>query len=993
MVMIDNYLDLHKKYILIYGEENTVVLSQIGGFYECYAILTEGPNLKKLSNILGCAVTRKDKSIIEISRKNHYLIGFPVFSLEKHIKKLLDANYTVILNEQVTEAPNPVREVTKILSPGTSLTQQLLDPNYVCSIYIEQFNCLKTYSKILSIGISIIDISTGYSEIYERDINTKELNLIFNYINLYSVKEIILNYKDVDEEIRNNFEDQLYILNRIIYKEKFIKNEYLKLAYQETLLNKIFKNNNSLLSIIEYLNIEYLSYGRLSYIILLQFCYEHQEKILNKINKPIIYNGSEIMELNNNAIYQLDIINTNEKSLFNIINQTSTAMGGRLLKYNLLHPIINEEILNKKYDIIELLIKNDLYKKYEKHLQNILDIQRINRKMELNVLHPFEFSKNLNNSNIEIQELLKKCEENKLYEKFDITKEIVKELEDYINEYTDCFDLELMNKYSIDNISSNFFKKGIYKELDDIQINIDNIYIYFNDEIEKLSKLIDKENWKGMVKLEKNERDGYFLICTKKRSELLKKNLKDNTYNIKNKSGTLNKITSEELSKKSDKILLYQSKIQNITKKLYIEKLSYLSNKYSITMKLIGNIIANIDVYISSSKIAIKNAYTKPIIKKVNESSYIKAKKLRHNIVEKINENIEYVSNDVELNSNGILLFGLNAAGKSTLMKSIGLNVILAQAGQYVASSEFIYNPYKSIYTRISGNDNIFKGQSSFVVEMTELRTILEFADKNSLVIGDEISKGTESISGLSIVASSINKLIKKETSFIFATHLHKLIELDIINNNEKIRLLHLSVLFNNDNDTIIYNRKLTEGAGPELYGLEVAKYIINDKEFIDLAYNIRNKITKRSKEIINPKQSKYNTNLYMDNCNICNKTHKEIQLDTHHINYQKDADCNGIIKDKYFHKNNKFNLVILCKQCHMDVHSNKILLKGWIFTTNGTILNYETIKKSDKIEENNELIKSYKNKKMSKKIIIQELEKKHNIHITLYRLNKILNN
>ncbi len=979
-----------------YGDNNTIILMQVGGFYECYSLKVEnkgeGPNLKNISNILSCAITRKDKSITEINRKNHLLIGFPIYSLDKHVTKLIDSNYTVILVEQTTEPPNPKREVTKILSIGTITYNKSFDSNYVCSIYIEQFNCLKTYSKILLIGISIIDISTGYSEIYEKSLNKKEINLIFNYINLYTLKEIILNYKDIDEDILRICDEQLNILNRIVYKDKFIKSEYCKINYQEKLLNKIFKNEG-LLNIFEFLNIEKMTNGVISYIILLQFCYEHQEHILNKLNYPLIYNDMEIMELCNNSIYQLDIINDNDKSLFNIINNTSTSMGSRLLKYNLLHPILDEDILNKKYNIIELLIKNNLYKEFEVYLQNILDISRLNRKMELSTLHPFEFSRNLNNSYLEIKKLFLKCKKNNLYNNFDINDNISNLLNNYIDEYNECFNLEEMNKYNIDSILNNFFKDGISMELDNIQININNIYKYFNDEIDKLSKIIDKKNYEGMVKLEKNERDGYFLICSKKRSEILKKSIKNNEYIIKNKSTTVVKIVSELLSKNSDKLILLQTKIKSITKKLYIEKINYFSNKYSDIIKNISNIIANIDVYTSSAKTAIKNAYTKPIIKKENDISYIKAKKLRHNIVELINQDIEYISNDIELNGNGILLFGLNSAGKSTLMKSIGLNIILAQSGQYVSSSEFIYYPYKSIYTRISGNDNIFKGQSSFVVEMTELRTILEFADKNSLVIGDEISKGTESISGLSIVASSINKLINKKSSFIFATHLHKLTSLDIINNNNNIRLLHLSVTFDNINQNIIYNRKLINGSGPELYGLEVAKHIINDKEFINVAYDIRNNLIKKPDQIVNIKQSKYNSNLYMDICNICKKTNTEIQLDTHHINFQKDADCNGIINNKYFHKNNKFNLIVLCKDCHNNVHNNKIILNGWLFTTKGSILDYKIITKNKDNYSNDEIniIKSYKHTKLINKKIIEELSEIHNIKISYYKLKKIL--
>ena len=179
-------------------------------------------------------------------------------------------------------------------------------------------------------------------------------------------------------------------------------------------------------------------------------------------------------------------------------------------------------------------------------------------------------------------------------------------------------------------------------------------------------------------------------------------------------------------------------------------------------------------------------------------------KNMRHPLIERIQDELEYVGNDVKINKEGILLYGINASGKSSFMKAVGLNIIMAQSGMFVAAENMVYYPYKRIFTRISGMDNIYKGMSSFTVEMTELRNILQRCNKYSLVIGDEICCGTESISGIAIVSAGIDTLINKGVSFIFATHLHRLSTMDEITSLHNIQCWHLKVLFDEGLDCLV---------------------------------------------------------------------------------------------------------------------------------------------------------------------------------------------
>lgn len=259
----------------------------------------------------------------------------------------------------------------------------------------------------------------------------------------------------------------------------------------------------------------------------------------------------------------------------------------------------------------------------------------------------------------------------------------------------------------------------------------------------------------------------------------------------------------------------------------------------------------------------------------------------------------------------------------------------MAQSGMYVASSNMEFCPYKHIFTRISGMDNIYKGMSSFTVEMTELRNILQRCDKHSLVLGDEVCSGTEAISALAIVATGIDTLVKKKSAFIFATHLHDLTTLDIVKQhiNKYITVNHIHILID-DHNRIVYERKLREGKGHETYGIEVCKSLDMPMDFMKTAENVRKEIMGYSNLMINTSRSKYNNGLYMTECYVC----KGIAEDTHHIKYQSLSD-NGFFRD--FHQDMKHNLIPLCKSCHKKEHNGEIHIRGYKKTSDGTIVDY----------------------------------------------------
>jgi DNA mismatch repair protein MutS len=359
-----------------------------------------------------------------------------------------------------------------------------------------------------------------------------------------------------------------------------------------------------------------------------------------------------------------------------------------------------------------------------------------------------------------------------------------------------------------------------------------------------------------------------------------------------------------------------------------------------------------LDYVKSNARTALKYKYFKPEIVENAETSFIDVKNARHPIIEQL-ISTEYIPNDIALGwsstlsstlsnlpSNnvksgtlGMLLFGVNSSGKSSIGKAIALIIIMAQAGMFVPG-QLRYKPYNKIITRLSGNDDIFKGHSSFVVEMTELRTILRNADASTLSLLDEISRGTEGISSASIAIATIQSLIEKKSSFIISTHMHHIPSFHLIKeiDNSRLRICHLTAIYDEILKELIFSRKLKEGSGSSIYGLEVCKSLDLDKNFLERANNIRREMADVQPLILSDKKSKYNTLVKVDLCSICGTN---VNLQSHHIKEQHTADDNNFID--HFHKNKEFNILVLCQKCHTNIHEKGLSLNSKQ-TLNGTV-------------------------------------------------------
>ncbi len=417
---------------------------------------------------------------------------------------------------------------------------------------------------------------------------------------------------------------------------------------------------------------------------------------------------------------------------------------------------------------------------------------------------------------------------------------------------------------------------------------------------------------------------------------------------------------SDEVSKKGKRLAADRDRLMPKLTTKYRTLISKLGIEFRDTFSEICRFIEELDILQSCALVSLRYYYCRPTIWDGTElESGVSARDIRHPIVERIHTSTEYITNDIQLGApfhlscvdtklsspssppsssckmteRGIVLYGCNSVGKTVLMKSLGLAVIMAQAGMYVCASQFSYYPFTNLLTRITGGDNMALGQGSFAVEMSELKSILERASPSTLVLGDEICRGTENISGTSIVCATVIKLSQAKAKFMFTSHLHSLPNLRKFKTLEGVRCYHLRV--RSVNGELIYERKLENGPGKSIYGIEIAKAMGLKPDFIRLANTIRKELEipdqNDPQSIVQTKKSRYNASVYVDHCELCGEHHN---LETHHINFQCTANDKGFIG--HFHKHSKHNLVVVCSRCHHAIHTRKISVSEYHQTTKG---------------------------------------------------------
>jgi DNA mismatch repair protein MutS len=933
------------------------------------------------------------------------MAGFKDHLLDKYIKKLQDAGYTVAVYEQDEQCANTTRSLTGIYSPGTYFSTDTENiTNNACCIWIETKKIKNSDKPNVYIGVSTIDIYTGttsimeYTEQYIK--NPCTFDELERFISIYNPSEVILISNLSSNEIEdivsftNIKSKSLHIIdlssdNTTTNIQRALNCE--KQNYQTHILNKFYKitDDTAFMGLFND-NV----YACQSFCYLLDFIYQHNPNLIHKISEPTLENNSKKLVLANHSLKQLNIIEDDNykgkySSVVRMLNDCITSMGKRKFAHNFLNPITDEKLLQNEYNIIEHVLTTNDYSKIKPILIHIKDISKIVRLIMLKKVSPKSLYQLY--SGICLGKILYEHVSNNhhlssyLNNKISGFDTLLNDMDSIIHFFNEVFILDEFKEIdNIQKIEKSFIKDGVDSNLDnkiktlmDSQDQLEACRSYFSSVIstyesstKKTKKTIvegDDEDSKTYIKIHETEKNNFSLIATDRRCKLLEEALKNNKSVILKYYSSYSKQEAKitvsldlEYNKQStSNKTISSSQISTLCKTLGTIKVNLIDTVSTVYLNIVKNLqdfqdkimnvcdlITYVDIVYAKAFIAEKYNYCKPeIVQTETGKSFVQVENLRHCLIEKIQQTELYVANDITIGSNkdtsslnGILLYGTNAVGKTSLIRALGISVIMAQAGLYVPASSYKFKPYKCIFTRILGNDNIFKGLSTFAVEMSELRTILRLADKNSLVLGDELCSGTESISAVSIFVAGVQALSKLECSFIFATHLHEIITYDEITSLKTVGMKHMSVIYDRQNDCLIYDRKLKDGPGNNMYGLEVCKSLSLPQDFLENAHNIRMKYHPDSSSILEHKSSHFNVKHVSGG--LCEKCKTGFAVDVHHLIYQNQANDKGNIKqnDLTFNKNNAANLINLCQKCHDEIHkSNKKYKK--VKTTTGTVL------------------------------------------------------
>jgi DNA mismatch repair protein MutS len=988
--LYDEYENYVKKAKEDYGPE-TVVLYRCGQFYEIYAIDDGLVDIKAISDLLNIQVSRRNKAILEVNRSNALMAGFPMFALRKFVTLLLQKNYTVVIVDQITPPPKPKRAITEVISPGTNIECDSGSTgnacNYMMTLFIEDLQDWKSGKTNIGVGCALIDITTGVSHVYEAYSKPHDTNYaldeVYRLMSSYNPAEIIITGKTdfLFEELCTQLEISH---NKCVHnKLNLYPADLDKLAFQNMILSKVY-HPASMLSLLEYLDLERLPLATKAFVYIVMFAQKHNADLLTKIERPSIIQKGNILQLHFNAAKQLNITN----GLMGILNNTCTAIGKRGFMELLFAPFTAPEVLNRTYDNIQSLLMNKSFLGIRKALSNVCDLSRVMRKMYMQKLQPMEmmyFDGSLQ-SIVEVIQLIKQAG---LILDITINEDCVEAVQSF---YRDSLVLDTMAKYNIETIEESFFTKGVYEEVDELQGAVNVNMQVFHDLVDKLGPFF---------KLDYNERDGYYLLITAKRFKETKfaAMYQCQDHAIESKHFSSKPVSTSSANVKihhpifgtlSDKIVALKAKLKSAVTNKFKAFIHDFVTSHDDALHTIIRFVQDVDILTTHAYNAETYRYYRPTLAdKYNGRSFIDAKEMRHPVVEVYNKTTCFVANDVAFTPDhvGMLLFGLNCSGKTTLSKAVALNVIMAQIGSFVPSKRMEFYPYCHIFTRIPSGDDMLKALSTFAVEMTELRNILKRADDQSLIVGDEVSHGTEVTSGVAIVGAAICELTRRGSHFIFATHIHDIVDVPRVRDLDGVRMCHMSVHFDHATGQLVYDRKLKPGSGDSVYGLEVCKALDMPQEFLDLAYEIRN----GGREVV-PHTSRYSKDVYMQQpCQICGQMMQEV----HHIHQQAHAESDGFIRDTHIRKNAPYNLVAVCAKCHDDIHAHKIVVQGYVQTNQGVVLDHKTAPKAMDTTRDaaiKDMIIELRQQRTSfPKIHMMLMEKGYDV--SMYRIKKLFKN
>ena len=779
--MMQHYLQTKEEY------KDCILFYRLGDFYEMFfddAIL--------VSKELELTLTGKSCGMEERAP----MCGIPFHAAEGYLNRLVANGHKVAICEQVEDpklAKGIVkREVIRVVTPGTNLDIQALDEsknNYImCIVYMED-----------RYGLSLADVSTGDFYLTELDSERK----LLDEINKFSPAEIVCNESFYMSGV--DLDDMRHRLGITIYS---LESWYFSDETAETTLKEHFHVNS-----LEGLGLKDYSYGTIAAGALLKYLYETQKNHLDHISTIHPYSTGKYMIIDSSTRRNLELTETlREKqkrgSLLWVLDKTKTAMGARLLRSYVEQPLIEKKEIEKRQDAIAD-INNHLITREElrEYLNPIYDLERLITRVTYLTANPRDLIAFKNSIHMlpPIKSLLA-----------DFDAELLKEIEEELDPLEELFDL--IEQSIIEEPPVSVREGGLIK--DGYNENVDKYRQAKTEGKTWLAELEAKEREKTGIKnlkIKFNKVFGYYLEVTNSYKELV-----PDYFTRKQTLANAERYITPELKELEDMILGAEDKLINLEYDLFCEVRGKIADEV-IRIQKTAKSIAKLDVFVSLAVVADQNNYCRP---KMNENGVIDIKEGRHPVVEKMISNDMFISNDTYLdngNNRISIITGPNMAGKSTYMRQTAIIVLMAQIGSFVPASSAKIGIVDRIFTRVGASDDLASGQSTFMVEMNEVANILRNATAKSLLVLDEIGRGTSTFDGLSIAWAVVEhisnpKLLGAKT--LFATHYHELTELEGKLNN----VHNYCIAVKEKGDDIVFLRKIVKGGADRSYGIQVAK-------------------------------------------------------------------------------------------------------------------------------------------------------------------------
>ncbi len=932
--MYELYIKEWKKYKAKYGDK-VCFLMLVGKFYELYDILDketqEGQtNVKEAVEILGIALSIKRGD--GPKGEDCYFAGFPEQSLQKFVTMLTKENWTVVVTQQEKNTAGKVtgRPVERIFSPGTHIESAGMDTPYLAGLWLEEGSLSDSRRGPPAFSAACLDLTTGNLFSFEGQTtgtpdswNSDEL---VNFFQIYKPKELVLFWRGdaftmpTESYLRMRFELPSGLVHRQLADPSHqgtLENDYVR----SEILKRIF-SDHGLLGVREYLKLSEHKKTERCIVSILLFAEDHFPSAVKNISTHTVWSPREALYLGNHSLVQLNYITlNNEDSVYSLFQKTITTLGRRALKTRLLQPSSTPKLIERKLKELDYCMETapDTVKQVETQLRLMFDIARLHRKIMTYTCEAIDIL-SLDQSYAAISHLFPKIGHAGSPFCFDPW---LNDFQDMRKEFHRLFNIQKAMRIVNNQEDISFFSDDVAAQTREIELKLKE---FLEQAMESIKEICE---WAGLpedaIVLEVRGGDSSVFQATVKKNvaQILKNKIaKDgNPHNIQVhlRNTVKTYIEYPELMKIThayeDHRFKLQQSIQRELPGLCLQCMKTCEETWSVLEDWVGRVDCNYAL----AKVCRERGYVRPTIMTPKGFSGFQADGLRHPLLESLQTRVEYVKHTVHLgfdesNDNGWLLYGMNASGKSSLMKAIGIAVLLAQAGCYVPATKFTLYPFKSLLTRILNHDNLWAGLSSFAVEMSELRDIFSRAEAHSLVLGDELCSGTESVSATSLVAAGIQYLVQKGTRFVFATHLHGL---EKLNTFDHVGVWHLKCHYDVEQDRLIYDRTLHPGSGTTKYGIEVAKAMHIPKEIIESAFRFRQTLEGETSIQEAPKSS-WNSNIVRHACERCDNK-KKSELEVHHIRQRSEADEHGRFEDGS-HQDDLKNLIVLCTACH-DAH------------------------------------------------------------------------